>query len=478
MPGKFDHFIVVMLENRSLDNMLGWLYAPENRPAHNIPPKNPPTFDGLIKNQFSNTISGQPPVFASEGTGSYTVPDPDPNELFDHMNRQLFGTTAPIQGQAATMSGFLEDYATAAGVKNPAQIMASYSPNQVRVLSALAKQFAVCDRWFGSAPCQTLPNRAFTHAGTSCGRVNNCNGNVDDCLIPPMSDYNTPTIFNVLENTGHSWNVYNDSELPSLCRLQFYRYLADPFLEQHFRDFDDFLEDARSGNLPEYSFVEPSFKFEPNDQHPAHNVLAGEKFLYDIWSAVSSGRKWESTLLLITYDEHGGCYDHCPPPWTATPPDKKKPQQPFNFQFDRYGARVPAVLVSPYIRPGTVFRSASPDVEYDHTSILATIRDWLNIPKDKMLKSRRIANAPTLSNVLTLDKPRKEPPDIPQPLSIDGVPSSDRPLSSLQKAIIRGAIKRDQALPEGQRKGIPPDLHRKVHTESEAVKALGKYFKR
>jgi phospholipase C len=406
------------------------------------------------------------------------VPDPDPQELFDHMNQQLFGTKTPIQDQQATMSGFLEDYATANGVHNPDQIMQSYSPDQVRVLSSLAREFAVCDRWFGSAPCQTLPNRAFAHAGTSCGRVNNCNGNVDDCWFPPMSVYNTQTIFNVLEKTDHSWKVYNDTELPSLTRIQFYKYLDDPVLELHFRDFDDFIEDAKSGSLPEYAFIEPSFKFEPNDQHPAHNVLAGERFLYDIWTAVSTGPKWRSTLLLITYDEHGGCYDHCPPPWTATPPDKKKPQQPFDFKFDRYGPRVPAVLVSPYIRPGTVFRSSSAAVEYDHTSILATIRDWLSIPKSKMLRSRRVAKAPTLFDVLTLDEPRHVLPDIPPPLSVSGVQVSDRPLSSMQKTVIRGAVKQDQALPEGQRKGIPTDIHKKVRTESEAREVLGRYFKR
>jgi phospholipase C len=117
-------------------------------------------------------------------------------------------------------------------------------------------------------------------------------------------------------------------------------------------------------------------------------------------------------------------------------------------------------------------------VEYDHTSILATIRDWLSIPKSKMLRSRRVAKAPTLFDVLTLDEPRHVLPDIPPPLSVSGVQVSDRPLSSMQKTVIRGAVKQDQALPEGQRKGIPTDIHKKVRTESEARELLGRYFKR
>lgn len=478
MAGKFEHFIVVMLENRSFDNMLGWLYAPGNQPELNVPKREPPTFDGLIAGRFSNSMPGQGPIFATQGTTGFTVPDPDPHELFDHMTRQIFGTARPQHGQPATMSGFLADYATAAGTANSTQIMESYSRDQVPVLSALARQFAVCDRWFGSAPCQTLPNRAFVHAGTSCGRVNNCNGNVDNCLLPPMSVYDSRTIFNVLESTGHAWKVYNDSDLPSLTRIQFYKHLADPFLELHFKGFDDFVADASSGNLPEYSFVEPNFKFNPNDQHPAHNVLAGEKFLHDIWTAVSTSPKWKSILLLITYDEHGGCYDHCAPPWTATPPDNRKPQQPFNFKFDRYGPRVPAVLVSPYIQAGTVFRSGSPDVEYDHTSVIATVRDWLSIPKNKMLRSRRVAKAPTLFSALTLEEARTELPYIPPPRDPTGVQTSDRPLSTLQKAVIQGAIKRDQALPETQRKGIPRSLLKNVRTESEADQALSQYFRR
>jgi phospholipase C len=138
----------------------------------------------------------------------------------------------------------------------------------------------------------------------------------------------------------------------------------------------------------------------------------GERFLWRVWNAVATGAHWESTLLLITYDEHGGCCDHQPPPWGATLPDRRRGEN--GFSFDRYGVRVPAVVVSPWIEEGTVFRSATKR-PYDHSSLLATMRDWLQIPEKLMLRSARIADAPTLQQVLTRSRPRPEIPAIPYP---------------------------------------------------------------
>jgi phospholipase C len=141
-------------------------------------------------------------------------------------------------------------------------------------------------------------------------------------------------------------------------------------------------------------------------------VLLGEDFLLRVWKAVSGGKSWSSTLLIITFDEHGGCYDHVEPP-PAEPPDAQSNPGEQTFRFDRFGVRVPTVLVSPYIEAGTVFRSPT-NVPYDHTSILATIRDWLQIPKEKMLKSARIERAPTFENILTCSAPRVDLPIIAQ----------------------------------------------------------------
>ncbi len=442
---KLQHIVVVMLENRSFDNLLGWLYADQgNVPPRNLPAQGPASFDGLLPPTASDAFwnpanadffsaPGAAPdkVFASSGTtgaAPFTVPDPDPNELFPHFNFQIFGTQTPAENQQPTMLGFLVDYLIAAGndVDNAKRIMQSYSPGQVPVLSQLARSYAVCDRWFGSVPAQTWPNRGFVHTGTSRGQVSNSG---------PFA-YNTETIFEVLQKTGHSWGIYKDTVVPSLTKLQYPRLGLFPL---HFHQFAQFKADASSGTLPRYAFVEPSFTIQPNDQHSPHNVTAGERFLADVWAAVSTGAHWAQTLLVITYDEHGGCYDHVPPPWGAVIPDAASNPGAQGFRFNRFGVRVPAVVVSPLIEAGTVFRSPT-GVPFDHTSILATLRDWLAIPASAMLPSQRVKAAPTLEFLLTREEPRDTLPEVAplaQPLAmftVAGLPAT--PVNDLQLSMI------------------------------------------
>jgi phospholipase C len=417
---RIKHIVVVMLENRSFDNMLGWLYADQNNtPPRNLPAQDRPSFDGLLPPDvsdafwnpanadfFSTPAAGPQKVFASCGTtgaSRFTVPNPDPNELFPHFSFQIFGTQTPVDNQPATMLGFLVDYliATSNDLDAARHIMESYSPGQVPVISQLAKSFAVCDRWFGSVPAQTWPNRSFVHAGTARGQVTNAS---------PFA-YNAETIYEVLQKTGNSWGIYKDTLVPSLTKLQYPRLGLYPL---HFHQFNQFKADARNGTLPSYSFVEPSFAIEPNDQHSPHDVTAGENFLAEVWQAVSTGANWAQTLVVITYDEHGGCYDHVPPPWGAVVPDVASFPGAQGFRFNRFGVRVPAVVISPLIEPGTVFRSPT-GVPFDHASILATVRDWLAIPDSAMLPSQRVKAAPTLEFLLTRDRPRDALPDITPP---------------------------------------------------------------
>jgi phospholipase C len=182
--------------------------------------------------------------------------------------------------------------------------MECYATDQVPVISALARGYAVCDHWYASSPTQTWPNRAFVHLGTSRGKVNNWPND--------PYHYEVDSIFNILGGLSLTpwgqhleWGVYNDSVLPSLTRLQLPR-LWDPSLDGHFHSFDNFRQHAREGVLPTYSFIEPSFVIDPNDEHPPHDVRLGEKFILDVWNAVVTDKKWNETLLVITYDEHGG----------------------------------------------------------------------------------------------------------------------------------------------------------------------------
>jgi phospholipase C len=411
---RIKHVIVVMLENRSFDHVYGFLYDDRRQPQHFLPEATPRQFNGMPRN-FSNPSNPEyfkgngPPnaVPVHAGTSNRCVPHEDPQELFEQINFQLFGTTHPSPEMRPSMNGFLVSYQDTKPA-SPEEIMQCFLPEQLPVTSALAWNFAICDEWYASAPCQTWPNRAFFHLGTSRGQVNN--------YPYDTFAYDVPTIFNVLQDQKISWAVFNDSILESATRLQFPQ-LWDLLLEPHFQRFDAFERDARNGRLPAYSFVEPSFVFEPNDAHPPHDMLAAEQFLWRVWNAVSTGAHWDSTLLIITYDEHGGCIDHQPPPANAVPPDECR--GPDGFAFDRYGVRVPAIVVSPWIEPGTVFRppTATP---YCHTSVIATLRDWLKIPIGETLKSRRVELAPTLEHLLTRPTPRTEIPAIPYP---EGKPS-------------------------------------------------------
>jgi len=199
----------------------------------------------------------------------------------------------------------------------------------------------------------------------------------------------------------------------------------------HFGRFSDFQARAKAGTLAPYTFLEPAWGNVGNSQHPVTDVSLGEKLIYDVYQTVRGGPGWAKTLLIITYDEHGGCYDHVPPPDGATPPDSFRGDvDHLNFDFTRYGVRVPALLISPLIPAGTVFRASSGVI--DHTSVLKTLQQrW---PKIKPL-AKRDAAAPGLGDVLTLAAPRTDDPLITTtPPSSGGIvaPSASLP-SKLQK---------------------------------------------
>jgi phospholipase C len=196
---------------------------------------------------------GEPPkkVPVAGAVVSSTVPDPDPEETFENVTFQLFGPEGASANARWPMEGFVVNYAKT-GTSNPQQIMQSHSVAQLPVLATLAREYAVSDAWFASVPSQTWPNRAFVHAGTSNGHVDN--GKPADPLL-----WDVPTIFNVLKNVGVSWGVFSDALVaPSLTRTMFPK-LWDPWLDGHFHHFQEFLDACSSNSLPSYSFLEPAF---------------------------------------------------------------------------------------------------------------------------------------------------------------------------------------------------------------------------
>src|SRR5262249_11658881 len=235
-----------------------------------------------------------------------------------------------------------------------------------------------------------------------------------------------------------------------LTRMDFPDTMHAP--QARFGHFRDFQERAADGTLPAYTFLEPSFGANGNSQHPNYDVALGENLMFDVYTALRNGPKWHATLLIVTYDEHGGNYDHVPPPHTAVAPDDSVAE--FPFDFSRFGVRVPALLVSPRIAAGTVFRANNGTI--DHTSVLKTIEErWQIAPL-----TRRDAAAPSLGDVLTLAKPRADDPlhGVVPPLSKHVHPQQSTP--SLLERIHAQKV---AALPLRNDKGIfeehtPPDL--------------------
>jgi len=371
------HVVVLMLENRSFDSMLGRLY-----PAS-------AAFDGLTGAE-ANTWNGQSfPVWTSPSMTPQAacIPTPDPNEEFVEMTEQIFGMGLGPPSPP-TMAGFVANYMKTA-TNNPAAVMHGFTPEQVPVLSTLAREFGVSDRWHASAPNQTWPNRFFAHTGTAGGYVNNS---------PWQLPFGMPTVFNQLTQAQRSWRIYYH-DVPQCATLS--RLWSE--LPDHLYDFErNFMADAMAGTLPNYSFIEPRYfssLFDnrmPNDQHPPHNVAFGERLIARCYDALRNGKGWEQTLFIITYDEHGGIYDHVPPP-AAAPPGGPYPD---GFTFDRYGVRVPAVLVSPWIPAGSIVRPpAGAAYPFDHTTIIATLRKLFGLGKP--LTDRDKA-APDLLHALSL----------------------------------------------------------------------------
>jgi phospholipase C len=417
------NIVVLMLENRSFDHMLGFLYEASG----NASPTGQP-FEGLTGTESNPDENGVAvPVYAIQASdaNAYFMPGADPGEGYPATNSQLFGSTNAPTPPVAANQGFVTDYSYTLGWEGKENwsilsgttansIMGIFTPQMLPVLSGLAQGFAVCDYWFGSAPTETLPNRAFVNAGTS-------QGHMDD----KTTTYTCPSIYSLLSSNNISWTIYGYDD-PPLTRQDFTDITnAD---ESHFGLFTDFQSAAAAGTLASYVFLEPSWGATGNSQHPNYDVALGEQLIHDVYYALRNGPNWNKTLLIITYDEHGGCYDHVPPPQGAVPPDHSAGED--GFDFTRFGPRVPTVLVSPLIAAGTVFRVPAGSMPLDHTSILKTLETRWSLPN----LTARDAAAPDVSAALTLATPRTDDPlaGVVVPVATGQNPDADRP-SHLQQ---------------------------------------------
>src|SRR5579862_986043 len=372
-----NRFVVLMLENRSFDHLFGYLKATN------------PNIAGLTgneSNQKDPNSAASPKINVSRASSFVMRFDPG-HEYYD-VQIQLYG---PLQGtdptlppianppfQPAPMNGFIASAVQAvdyAGDEN--MVMECFQADQLPVLTTLAKEFAMFNFWYSSLPGPTWPNRFFIHAATSGG----LSDSPTTSQILEGFSFQNGTIYKRLGDAGKDWRIYHDG-MPQTAGIDELRgEYINPFTNR-FQDIDDFFTDIQNGNLGDYNFIEPRYDtgnnyLDGNSMHPLNNIRKGEDLVKRVYEALRGNpRYWAETMLIITFDEHGGFYDHQSPPATVpTGDDSTYANSDYSFDFARLGIRVPAIVASAYTAKGMVIGADPNDAStiFDHTSVLATV---------------------------------------------------------------------------------------------------------
>ncbi|MBI5644262.1 MAG: phosphoesterase [Deltaproteobacteria bacterium] len=395
IPNSIKHIIVLMLENRSFDHMLGFYPGVNGLNGTESIPIDP-----------DSPASGSINIIKTSDSDGYTT-DPDPMHNLEDVSLQLYGSKNADFSNTPLNNGFFKNYLSRCGNNETKarNIMKCFSPEQLPVLITLAKNFVVCDNWFCSVPGPTWPNRFFAHAATS-------HGILDNRLA--RGPFRMKTIYNLIEEKNKelplhqkiSWRIYWEN----FPHTSLFIKLAD-YNETNLSHFNNFIGDVHLCGesdrfFPNYVFIEPGYEDakigKKNDQHPPGDLRKGEALIAYIYNILRGNENlWNSSLFVILYDEHGGFYDHVPPPGTVPPDDKRSPDHP-SFNFDRLGLRVPALLISPYVAKGGVDKTL-----YDHTSILATVEERFGLPNltERDKNANKLGNS--FSNIPRTDCPVK-----------------------------------------------------------------------
>jgi phospholipase C len=402
-----NHFVVLMLENRSFDHLLGGLKSLDPRIA------------GLTGNESCPDPYGTgAPV--KVGLATQFAMSFDPDHEFEDIQMQLYGIDPNAPDQAnprvdpAPMSGFpTSAYAAASAASVPddrKRVMEYFAPGSLSVLMPLAQEFALFNFWYSSLPGPTWPNRFFVHAATSGGLTDS----PDTGSIVAGFSFANKTIYDNLKAAGKDWRIYHDGLPQSIGITSLRQEYVDP-ATTHFREMKYFAEDVQNGALPEYTFIEPQYDTGGNyaggnSMHPLNDVRLGEQLVKTVYETLrQSADYWLDTMLIITFDEHGGFFDHVPPPKAVpTGDDTKYQNQDHPFGFDLLGVRVPAIVISAYTAAGTVIGqdAADPAGIFDHTSILRTVELRFGLPP----LTARDKSANTLDVAVNLNSPRSDAP--------------------------------------------------------------------
>jgi phospholipase C len=406
---KIEHVIVLMLENRSFDHMLGFMKG-SNSEINGCTTGS----DSLCQSPEDPTNASSPIVYADSSAVYHNA---DPTHSISGTTQQVYGYAGESTDTAAPMSGFIKNYVdryTFPVVNN--SIMSCFAPENVPVITTLASEFALYDGWFASVPGPTMVNRAYSASATSHGMGTNDHTTI--ALGMPQQ-----TMFTQLEEMGHDWKVYFDIAPTMIMFKELRRAKA----RKKFTAMDKFYKDAAAGDLPAYSFVEPSYfdseGHPATDQHPDHDVSAGDELIKKVYDALRAGPLWNKTAFIVTYDEHGGFYDHVSP-MTGVPSPDGIDSTDDPFDFTRIGVRIPTIIASPWIPKGTLMPAkGAGEGQYEHSSLPATIVHKLFAPVNDSYSqpdylTKRDAWAATFEDVFSLDEPRTDCPEtMPQPPS-------------------------------------------------------------
>lgn len=415
---KIKHVVFYMLESRSFDNVVGWLYEKDRSAIHTIGKHHP--YVGVDPDFYN--WDGDKKVYPkkfNDGKPSEEIDLSDQHQDPFHDNsdglRQMFYEKNPGYPKSKPdMRGFVSN-------NSSTDVMNTLTPEQLPILNGLAENFASSDEWFSSVPGGTDINRSFSVNGSAMNRLDTWEGGSIYANWPQYP--RRQSLWKVLWGQGiKDWKIYNAITWPlgpQGVPFTYHLYLqgqipsVDYDTKDHIDSVDNFIKQAQEGKLPAFSFLEPVW-IAPNgttSYHPGSDLVPAEMALNDIYEAIKNGPAWEETLFVVTFSKPGGICDHVPPPYAKKPwPNDLRD----GFRFDLMGPRVPAIMVSPWVKPNTVFRSAG-EVPYDATSFAATLLHWFGIPKNQWGLGERMDAAPTFESVFEEEQPRKDAPTLTPP---------------------------------------------------------------
>ena len=407
------HIFVVMLENRAFDHMLGFSMI-RGRDAQT---GQPTEVNGLTGDE-SNLFNGSTYTVSK---GADLVMPADPGHEFTNVVEQLCGPDVRYRSGGAyppiDKSGFVASYAASGGSADPGAVLKCFAPQQLPVLAALAEEFAVCDNWHASMPGPTWPNRMFIHAGSSGGLDHSpTNQEIIGWETIGGFELKAGSIFDALKKKGVSYRLYAGDDFPMVAALK-----GISLFDIH--HYSEFAGDLAQSVFPySYVFIEPSYDVlneyrNSTSQHPLTDVSLGEVLIKETYEAIRGSALWDTSVLVITWDEHGGFYDHVTPPAAVAPGDSP-PGSKYNrygFTFEQYGPRVPAIVISPLIPKNTIDHRL-----YDHASIPSMIRAVFGV--GPLTARDRQANSP--DQLFSLQTARQDaPPKLAAPAMATAQPA-------------------------------------------------------